>query len=261
MHTRKFKFSAAILAALWIAGTASAALITNGDLEVQPTSPSGATYDQGNSRWYLGDDDNQYRAPNTGSFIDTGLDANEWGFEPALTRGFQYSTTGGNGGGGGWVNDNPANLNGKARGVAFFANDGKASQGDWTASIDILFNGSGQQIQVQLYGWNTGETAPVLSMGGSTTDFTGWYHTTANDATTVLDTTISASDLGNWQTVDLGTLSLGSGKDRYAWRVGVAGATAGTNFAVDNLTVVPEPATFGLVGLGAAAFLLRRRRG
>jgi hypothetical protein len=52
---------------------------------------------------------------------------------------------------------------------------------------------------------------------------------------------------------------LGTGYDFYAWRIGHSN-NANDDMRFDNVSVVPEPSTTALIGLGGLALILRRRR-
>ena len=230
------------------ASSASAALIINGDLE---TAVSQHANNSGNSQWSLDASNNVTIGGN-----DSGIDANQWVWTQ-LAYNFMYSADGGNGGGGGFIQSSSANE--RPRAVGFFADDAKATTGDVEASIDFKFGHVDQSLHVELYAWNNGQTAPVLSWGGGTANNSNYNVTTLGDAVTVRDTQIAASNLDAWQTISLGTLTLNTGYDHYAWRVGILGADNGTTFAFDNLVAgVPEPSTFALAALGLEG--LRRRR-
>jgi hypothetical protein len=244
------RFFPALIAIVVVASLADAALISNGDLELAVSQHSDT---DGASIWSLDAANNVTR--NGG---DSGIDADAWVWT-RLSNGWAYSGTGGNGGGGGFVQNSSSNE--RPRAVGFFADDAKATAGDVDVSIDFNFGHTDQSLHLELYAWNNGQTAPGFSWGGPTANNPPYNVTVLGDADTLLDTQISASNLGSWQTISLGSVALGSGYDHYAWRVGILGADNGTSFAFDNLTVaVPEPSTFALAFLGLLGMVGLRRR-
>ncbi|MBT8044625.1 MAG: PEP-CTERM sorting domain-containing protein [Verrucomicrobiae bacterium] len=241
-----------------LATSAHAALIANGDLETAITKIT----DAGGASDYTLDASNNVIVtnPGTGSPGDVGVDAGEW-LSNSITRAFTWTATAGNGGTGGFGPQGTVG-NGKPRAVAFFANDAKATTGDVTASIDIKLNQAAEFIQVELWGWN-GTTSPAISLGGATAGDPDSYNvTTLNGATSLLDFSADTATLDTWTTVDLGTISTGTGYDNYVWRIGIVGDTDGAGYAFDNLeiSVVPEPSSAALLGLAGFALILRRRK-
>lgn len=249
----RFTYLPTFIAAVSLAGAADAGLISNGDLET-PVSEYGST--AGNSRYYLDTSDNNvYEWSN-----DTGVDANEW-LSSVLPLAFDWSATGGNGGTGGFIQDDSSRLdNEKPRAVAFFAEDDKATTGTVDISIDVNLAQQDQFMYVELYAWDTGETSPRFSLGGGNENDTTFNHTILNDADTLLEATADTANLNEWETVSLGSVNLGSGHDHYAWRVSIVGSDGETEYAFDNLTVIPEPSSLALIGLGGMTLLRRRRK-
>lgn len=147
------------------------------------------------------------------------------------------------------------------RGTILIMDDFNATTGNVTVGLDFTI-ASGDKITLELYGWDTGETSPILSWGGPGGG-TSWNVTTiGGDAVTLLNevytTGTSASEAVN----------LGTGYDFYTWRVGFSGlngdaaggglGAAGTTFS--NISVIPEPSGAILAGAGSVLLLLRRRR-
>jgi hypothetical protein len=256
--TRKHLFT--ILAFTGMLASAHAALITNGDLE---TSVSNFGDNAGDSEYSLDASNNVFVSGGSVPNGDTGLDANEW-VSTSLSRAFNWSATGGNGGTGGFVADGNAG-NEKPRAVGFFADDGGATTGIVDISIDIFLSQASQFMQVELWGWDNGETGPELSWGGPDANLTNYNVTTLNDATSLLAASADTATLDTWTTVDLGSVDLGTGGyDHYAWRIGIVGSTSSTSdgYAFDNVTVapIPEPSSLALMAVGLGACLLLRRR-
>ncbi|BDS06886.1 hypothetical protein NT6N_19260 [Oceaniferula spumae] len=239
---------------------AHAALIANGDLEVAVAEYSDAS---GTATYSL-DASNNVISSGTGGSGDTGRDAGVW-LDTSLSRGFIHSTTGGNGGTGGFIQEGTTASNGNPRGVLFFADDSMATTGLISATLDLRLDQASQFISLELYGWNDGQTGVSLSLGGSTSgNADSWNTTSLGDATEIFDVELDTTTVGAWETVNIGTADLGTGFDHYAWRLGIVGAAdaAGDSFAFDNLvvTAVPEPSTTALLGLGGLALILRRRK-
>jgi len=235
-------------ATVLVSSSARADVITNGNLE---TSVSSLPDLAGNSYYYLDVANNVVavgtQAPLGAHDGDTGRNANEW-IRTSLSRGFTYSATGGNGGGGGFVSV-ASGQNGKPRAVAFFAEDLKATTGGVDISIDIKLSETSQFMTVQLWGWNDAQNGPELSMGGETADVGTYFVTTLNDATLLLDTTADTATLNTWTTIAVGNVSIGAGHDHYAWRIGIVGARA-NGYAFDNVTAVATAATPGTLIYG-----------
>jgi hypothetical protein len=133
---------------------------------------------------------------------------------------------------------------------------------DYTLSFDMaIWNGVGlNHLQVDLQGW-AGQ----------------WYSGGMTDTGAKTIDTSSVVPLGGFQhiSVNLGTLAAGSGFDPSSqtyqfqlqvngWELSTGGPQANEMIAIDNLqvTMVPEPSSMVLIGLGAAAlFAIRRRKG
>ena len=265
--------SVAVLAALAVANsqTASAAIIANGNLNTEVSQWDSV---RGDSGYYLDTstldvlEDQAISSGGGASNANTGRDAGEWVWS-SLTRGFAYDPDGGaEGPGDGAFVDRPgADFNSKPRAVAQFVNDGSATTGQQTVSMDVFMDdntgANTLTFLVELYGWNAGDTGPKLSLGGADANNPAYNVTTLGGATEVLSTAVAAASVtdATWQTVNLGNVDLGTGYDYYVWRIGILGATAGDDFAFDNLTVIPEPSSSLLAGLFVAGTLLCRRRG
>ena len=258
--------TAALTAAFLISGPiAQAAIITNGNLN---TAPSQIGSVAGNSEFTL--NTTSLNVLENGS--NTGVSANQWVWS-SLSRGLTYDAAGGDTGAGGAFiqNDVGDPFNQRARAVAQFANDGGVTLGSQTIRMDVFMddNSAANALAfiVELYAWDAGETGPGLSLGGPAgpgQNGSSYNVFEPNDAATILNTTVLASGVADatWDTVDLGTVDLGTGGyDFYAWRIGVMGATDGDGFAFDNVAVVPEPSSALMAGLfGACSLLVRRRR-
>lgn len=248
---------------LGIATSASAAIVANGDFETTVTELSG--YGNGDSGFALNTTTFNIEVVVGTNPGETPAKVNEWVW-PDLTKVPAYSETGGKDGGGGFIQsgDEP---NGKARGTLQHADDGQATTGLVDVSIDVFFNeasGSELSLYVELYAWNSGDTSPALSLGGGTSDSTDYNVTTLNGASTLLTNQVFASNVtpSTWTTISLAdNLDLGTGNDYYSWRIGVVGEdTDGDIFAFDNVTVIPEPATLGMIAVMGGGLIFIRRR-
>jgi hypothetical protein len=133
---------------------------------------------------------------------------------------------------------------------------------DYVLSFDMaIWNGVGlNHLQVDVQGW-AGQ----------------WYSGAMTDSGAATVDTSSVVPLGGYQhiSVNMGTLFAGSGgnfnptSQTYqfqlqvnGWELANGGPQASEIVALDNLqvTMVPEPTTLALIGLGAAALLSFRRR-
>ncbi len=250
----KTNISSLLAVVLAFAATASyGALISNGDMNTavstQPDTHGGTI---------LGVD--QSDGTITGGINDPVVaSVNEWVLT-TLTRGFTYDATGGRDGTGGFVR-RATNQNAKPRGFVFFAQDDKATTGSQIISMDslVIDANSGLSVNVQLYAWNFGQTGAQLGVGGDNADTFVFDYDVLGDAVKLLETSI-VETTGEWATTELGTAELGTGYDYYAWRISVVGAGGADTFSVDNLTVIPEPATLGMVAAFGGAVLFIRRR-
>jgi hypothetical protein len=259
-----------------ITSVSHGALITNGDLETAVVKHGGI---YGNSIYSLNEGLGTIVESGYGALDPTGAFVNEW-VRSAVSRGYMYDAAGGNGGGGAFVR-NGTTQNEQARAVQFFAQDSKATTGIQTISMDtflindnnggisLVNNGNiDLYLRVELYAWNVGDAGVQLSMasGGNPNKDT-YFNTILGDATTLLIKEISIDGTkdvtvtgGEWDTASLGTVDVGTGYDFYAWRVGVLGANSADTFSFDNVTVIPEPATLGMVAAFGGAILLIRRK-
>lgn len=234
-------------AALFMAVCAQSAVIYNGDLSA-PVNKEGNN--GGKTIYFLDASTEKVNYYVTGESTNTTtVGVSEWMISK-VSRGFEYSRTGGVTGDGAFVQHSDNAFNGKPRSVFQFAKDNKATKGSIDIKIDVFLddNSSGADtlsFWVDLYAWNTGEDGVCLSVWEKSLDNLG------TDAVTLLDTVVlSSGTIANaaWTTVDVGTIDLGTGYDYYAWRISVLGAGVDDIFAFDNV-VVPEPATMGLLSM------------
>lgn len=169
---------------------------------------------------------------------------NEWVLS-SLSRGFAYAPDGGAGGeGDGAMVNNPAgNFLQRPRAVHYFADDNKQTVGSVEIGLDVLLDDNTEEndliLLIEIYGWNDDEEAPLLSAGGPAANDPSYNVTELGDAEEILNTQVLASEVSDaaWETVQLGSVSVGSGYDNYVWRIGILGETDGDNFAFDNVTV------------------------
>ncbi|CAA6690037.1 MULTISPECIES: PEP-CTERM sorting domain-containing protein [unclassified Lentimonas] len=198
--------------------------------------------------------------------VDTKIDLNQW-LITSNVQSPQYDATGGNVGGG-MVMRPDGILKNRPRAILQFAQDDKTTKGIVNISIDFKFNhtDTGMVGNVELYGWNAGETGPILSIGGPTDNSADFNVTVAGGAVNLLGGTgvkIPASDFSadTWKTVTIEGVDLGTGFDFFAWRLGFVGADGGDIASFDNIVDIPEPETFTLLfGLTGLALVFIRRR-
>lgn len=172
-----------------------------------------------------------------------------------LSKGFEYSRTGGATGDGAFVQHSKNGFYGKPRAVLQFAKDSKATIGSVDIKMDVFLddNSSGDdtlRFWVDLYAWNAGATGVALSAGDNLNDIQGADEVRLLDHVILSSASIASA---TWTTVKLGTIELGAGYDYYAWRIGVVGAGMGDFFAFDNV-IVSKPASMGLLSMA----MLRR---
>jgi hypothetical protein len=130
-------------------------------------------------------------------------------------------------------------------------------------STNLTMNGSGSAISMEIIGTGPGQYDRVVGInqfsqnGALTISLTGFYSSASWD---LFD---FSSKLGNFSQVNLtGSYSGGLTLAGEIW----SGTVGGQNWTFDQtngvLTVIPEPGTFTLFGIGATFMLwnLRRRR-
>lgn len=243
--------------------TSHAAIISNGDLNTAITQYGSAA---GNSTYTIDGVGNV-----TENAVDTLVDVDEWVWA-SVTRGFEYSATGGDTGeGGAFIQSAGDDFNQKPRAVLQFAQDSQATTGDVSISMDVFFDDNSAAnalfFNIELFAWDSGDIAPGLSVAGATGNDATYNVTSAGEATLLLNNVqLAASSFtdATWETASIASsLDLGVGYDFYAWRIGVVGGTPGDTFAFDNLTVtaIPEPDTYALLAsLTGFTFIMLRRR-
>ena len=191
-----------------------------------------------------------FEQPTTGSPVDTGRNAGDW-LWTTLTRGFSYNPSGRAAGNGAFVAYTPGDpYNQRPRAVAQFAADYKSTRGQQPLKLDVFLDDNSASnpltLIVELYGWDSGQTSPRLSLGGGNVNTTTYNVSTLGSARNVLTAQIPAATVADaaWQTVTLGPLDLGTGHDFYAWRIGVTGHSPGDAFAFDKVRVGDEQITY-----------------
>ena len=227
---------------------ATGEILSNGNLD-QAVTQYGSS--KGDSGYYLDPATLKvFEQPTTGSPVDTGRNAGEW-LWTTLTRGFSYNPNGRAAGNGAFVAYTPGDpYNQRPRAVAQFAADYKSTRGQQPLKLDVFLDDNSASnpltLVVELYGWDSGQTAPRLSLGGANANTATYNVTTLGNARNVLTAQIPASTVADaaWQTVTLGPLDLGTGHDFYAWRIGVMGHGPGDSFAFDKVRVGDEPTSF-----------------
>lgn len=146
------------------------------------------------------------------------------------------------------------------RGILTIMGDGSTTVGLINVSLDVAFAGAvgTDFVTLELYGFNDGGDtfSPELSWGGPVGG-TAWNDTRTGTATTLIDTTFNTAGTQTVSDVDLGA----GGYDYYMWRVGLsASSTTNVSFSDLSVTVVPEPSSAALLGLGGLALIFRRRK-
>jgi hypothetical protein len=125
---------------------------------------------------------------------------------------------------------------------------------------------------VTVNGWNPGETNSYIVLGWSANLGNSWAQisTLINGMTRSNNTFLVSGAVGpnsflGASAVGFGQAGGASGPNTFLpWNIyGTSPTAAGTpvpGFSLLNVTNVPEPTTFGLAGLGAAALMIFRRR-
>ena len=227
---------------------ATGAILSNGDLNEAVTQYNSSKGDTG---YFLDPATLKvFEQPTTGAPVDTGRNAGDWVWT-TLTRGFSYNPDGRAAGNGAFMAYTPGDpYNQRPRAVAQFAADYRTTRGRQPLRLDVFLDDNSTSnplaLIVELYGWNTGQTAPRLSLGGSNANTSTYNVTTLGNARAVFTGSIPATTVAKaaWQTLTLGHLDLEDGHDFYAWRIGVTGQSPGDSHAFDNLRVGDEPVSF-----------------
>ena len=230
---RTLSIACAALVGLTLTATANAGLITNGDFSTAPQTITGS----------------EIAFPNWVTAGVWGMADGMWTYD-GTNEELDYS--GSNGGGA----------------ILHWFEDNKASKGPATLSFDL--NSGGDPLGVFVVGWNDGDGAPSgdpdnfnfphsdeFSEGGSVDLLDEGANEIDHSKSNGIY--VSVSTTGGYDTVEL-DLDFGtSGYDNVAlWMYGARGGS----MSIDNvdITLVPEPATLALLGLGGALMLGRRRR-
>ncbi|MEM6883998.1 MAG: PEP-CTERM sorting domain-containing protein [Verrucomicrobiota bacterium] len=257
----KTKFVSILVSVLMTSSISLAVVVVDGDLNSlgDPSSFTGNT-GAGNAILTLDGSNNV-----TINGTDTGIDANGGWIRQNLSQGFTYNAAGGDTGEGGAFVQNGTTFGDNYRAVGQFNQDSKATTGLVDVSIDVFLDDNSTlrelSFNVELFGWDTGDTAPGLSYGGAAS---GYNVTNLGGATALINSQITQSSVTNasWETVTVSSsLDLGTGYDYYAWRIGVFDANNNDVFAFDNVSVtaVPEPSSFAMIAIGLLALLGLRR--
>ncbi len=238
------KFTSAMTANTGGSTTGKLILDGTGDGEIVqalPTLPTGGLEKKGAGRWTL-DGDNVYTSPTTvsgGALIVNGDTSLATG---AVTVSNANTALGGSGiiGGSTTMNTGTILSPGTSPGTITFNQDLSLAGGAGTAGTTVVFE-AGDLVDVNgtltlNSGWNLNVTTGFQS-GGSVTLFTfGTAGVTFSLAADITDNT----GLG----LTLGTLQL---------------QQVGNTIVLNGVSVVPEPTTLGLLGLGAVGLMRRRR--
>lgn len=165
---------------------------------------------------------------------------------------------------------------GRLRGAMNILTDNQNTTGSVTLSVDLI-SSVGNDFKVKVWGINDSDlvtpgiqwdgqfdlsgptgNADSLDLRNPGQDTAVAVSYTGDDITQLLSTTLIVTG-SNWNTGNQFTFDLGgTGYDQIA--VGFVISATGGTFGVDNLTVVPEPGSMALIGLGLGALLTRRRR-
>ena len=245
---RTLKILLALGAVALLTGGASAAVIVGADFNDPATAPAGTlgfnaviTTAQADLGWFSN--------PNQARMFNFARDFSDidfvWASEPAQPDTSEAST-----------------LN--------LVNDAKATTGLKTLRLDVMVQSADNpsaaplansaDVMVSLWGYNgdaatvDGKLAAVTNAAnpsGGSADIT-WLDSQALSAVTALDTWETQTfniDMGaGYDYILLALSSPGSSSTLYAWGVGI-----------DNVDIIPEPATLGVLALGGLALIRRRR--
>jgi hypothetical protein len=156
-------------------------------------------------------------------------------------------------------------LNGPVKGANQAVGGGitvTGSNGGYTSEVDQLLNPSMNtgNAPIQSIGDEAGNVYVMAKLAGSAADITTLLNTLTNDVGaadsqfallhSAYDTQFGAGGFNA-----LFKFANTAGPKTFNWEFGTT-----TGVTVDQLAAVPEPATFGLLGLGALGLLARRRR-
>lgn len=138
--------------------------------------------------------------------------------------------------------------------------------GSYTFTFDYTSSGStGMSLQYELWSWENISGNPATGFGSGQRlnlantnipgDGSNWDVTPLVSGTIDLGTSANGNVTQNFSV----TTALGNG-DYWGVRFYTENLSGSDSAAISNVTIIPEPGSLALLGLGATALLLRRRR-
>jgi hypothetical protein len=137
--------------------------------------------------------------------------------------------------------------------------------GNWVIgySASTIFETIGTSVAIT--GFDIGKTYELSFWQAHNSDDNGSYNADGAWDATLFGTTLTSpllTDVGNNQVWSFVTLDFVANSTTSNLNLGVSTSTPGTGISIDGIaiTVVPEPSSTALLGLGGLALMLRRRR-